>query len=133
MGNGISMILGTPGGRQFRIGSSESGVARGPYPGFALVYFSSAQGMKGGSSGLNAVVFWRSIQTPVKSRGENPACALWMLRIGAACANADIANTTAAIKVRLVRIHQPRSFALGCPSKIQVTTSPQNTRIWRLS
>src|SRR4029077_93580 len=106
------MILGTPGGRQFRIGSSESGVARGPYTGLTLLYFSSAQSRKGGASELNVMVFWRSIQTPDKSRGENPARALGMPPMGAACANADTVNTTAAIRVRLARIHRPRNFTL---------------------
>src|ERR1700685_1030581 len=86
IGNGISMILGTPGGRQFRIGSSESGVARGPYPGLTLLYFSSAHGWKGGSWELNVMVFWRSIQTPDKSCGENAACVFGTLRIGDVCA-----------------------------------------------
>src|SRR6266851_2750780 len=99
------MILGTPGGRQFRIGSSESGVARGPYPGLTLLYFSSAQGMKGGSSELSVIVFWRSIQMPEKSRGEKPACDLGILLMGGVCANVDTVNITTAIREKPARIH----------------------------
>src|ERR1700689_3063243 len=132
IGNGIIIILGTPGGRQFRIGSSESGVARGPYPGLTLLYLSAAQGWNGGSSGLNVIEFWRSIQTPEKSRGENPVCAAGSLRFGAVCVKATTANTTMATSVRLGRIPRPRHLPLECPSKFPVTAPPRNTRTWRL-
>src|ERR1700747_496489 len=101
MGNGISMILGTPGGRQFRIGSSESAVARGPYPGLTLLYFSSAQGISGGSCGLKVIVFWRSIQTPVKSFDENPAFVFGMPPVGEVCGRKGSAKTDTAIKARM--------------------------------
>jgi hypothetical protein len=101
MGNGINMILGTPGGRQFRIGSSESAVARGPYPGLTVLYFSSAQGMKGGSCELKVIVFWRSIQTPDKSLGENPAFVFGIPLVGEVCEKKGSAKTETAIKARM--------------------------------
>ena len=79
------------------------------------------------------IVFWRSIQTPDKSRGENAACVFGTLRIGDVCAKRGSAKTKTAIRVRLARIHRPRNFTLSCPFKSPVTTSPRNTRIWRLS
>src|SRR5580704_3245385 len=122
MGNGINMILGTPGGWQFRIGSSESGMARGPYPGLALLYLSSAQDIKAGSWELRVMVFWRSIQTPDKSLGENPPCVFGMLRMGGVCARAVSANTTTTCRVGIAGVQRPRTFTLCGPSKFPATS-----------
>src|ERR1700679_1820449 len=70
MGKGISRIRGTPGGRQLRIGSCESDVARGPYPGLAARNLASAQGCSCGSLLVNVIASSRPIHTPVKSGVE---------------------------------------------------------------
>src|ERR1700729_631814 len=70
IGKGINRIRGTPGGRQLRIGSCESDVARGPYPGLAARNMALAQGCRGGSLLAKVIASSRSIQTPVKSGAE---------------------------------------------------------------
>src|SRR5579862_9880205 len=70
IGKEKSMIRGIPGGRHFRIGSCESALARGPYPGLTDSNFSCAHGCRGGSVGLKVISLPLSIQTPVKSRAE---------------------------------------------------------------
>src|SRR5277367_4208509 len=67
MGNGIRKIRGRPGGKQSEIGSSESALACGPYPGLTLLNFASAHACKGGSSGAKVSEFCRPDQTPARS------------------------------------------------------------------
>src|ERR1700722_4342391 len=84
IGNGISRMRGTPGGKQRWMGSCESGVARGPYPGLAFLNLASAQACIGGSLAENVTISWWACQTPDRSgvaEGAeclaDPVVALW--------------------------------------------------------
>src|SRR5436853_3413489 len=90
------------------MGSCESGVACGPYPGFAALYFASAHGWNAGSFALKVIRFCFSSQTPDRSVVEVP---LWLRTASgrlASCANesgADentIAIASTAIELSLI-------------------------------
>ena len=82
---------------------------------------------------LNVTMFWRSIHTPDKSRGEEVASGFDTLREETFWVDAAAARLPAVTSVKIARSQCPRSLITEWAFKFPITSQPRNTRIWRLS
>jgi hypothetical protein len=94
---------------------------------------SAAQGSKGGSVGLNVMAFWRSIQTPEKSRGRSAEVDVKPPQTETPVARKHAANANAAIRKKLEEIRGSRRPARRHAFNFPVPSLPRNIHVWRLS